>query len=222
MCIIPNTVCHKLKWYDSYDRIVKSSSIWLNLYCQPQNLTNLSDHNKSDMYWWLQTIPYIFCLLCGTEDLNKGGDLLTRSPLILWLLMSVQITTPPKRSPLLGNVDPILVCIRFGTPPLEIENQVKLPVKSWLSASDADTGDTEEQEALSHLLLSWEVEILLGWRDITGHWTKLMTWVEMKGKPNGRPEVTDLSWWFILDIYTNLTNIWEEYCSVVINNNTTK
>lgn len=28
--------------------------------------------------------------------------------------------------------------------------------------------EIEEQEALSHLLLSWEAEILLGWTGITG------------------------------------------------------
>lgn len=58
----------------------------------------------------------IFYLLCGTKDLNKG-DLLTRSPLIPGSLMSVQILTPP-RTPLLGNVDPLLVCFRFGMPQL--------------------------------------------------------------------------------------------------------
>lgn len=51
--------------------------------------------------------------------------------------------------------------------PLEIENQVKFPVKSWLSASGTDMGDTDELEALSPLLLSWDAEILLGCRDIT-------------------------------------------------------
>lgn len=68
---------------------------------------------------------------------------------------------------------------------------------------------------------------ILGSRDTAGmeghhrgQWTKLMTWVKMKGKPNGRPEVSDSSWWFILDIYTKLTNIWEEYCGAVINNTT--
>lgn len=41
-------------------------------------------------------------------------------------------------------------------------------MKSWLSGTDADTGDTEEQEALSHLFLSWAAEILVGRRDIAG------------------------------------------------------
>lgn len=103
-----------------------------------------------------------------------------------------------------------------------------LPVKSGLSAGDADTGDAEEQEALSHLLLSWEAEILGGWRDITGS----MSHANVQGDDERKncteglkplPGAGDSSSWNhpIVFIHTKWTNILEEYwvvCGAVVKN----
>lgn len=136
--------------------------------------------------------------------------------------------TPP-HSPLLGNVDAILVCIRFGTAYSEIKHQVKpagkvVIISPWRRYR-RHKGAGSSQSSAS----------ILGSRDTggleehhSGQWTKLMSWVMMKGKTIWKiwSDLLEMAIGAviispILVFHAKQTNKWEEYCSAVVNNNTT-
>lgn len=94
---------------------------------------------------------------------------------------------------LLGNRDPILGCVLFDTPPLEIENQVKFPVESDYQLM------TQIREALGPPLLSWDVEIPQERRDRVNEPIWSPEW-RSKEKSKGRLQLTFQTNW--------LRNIW--------------
>lgn len=86
---------------------------------------------------------------------------------------------------LLGNIDPLLGRSN-DTPLLEIENRVKFPVESWLSASDADTGSSQ---ACASILGRGDTMGM----ERPGQWADLKSWTVMKGK------ITQQTWPHVLN-----------------------